>query len=274
MNIKFRMNSLVIALGLLLGGTIATADAIVAEGANAEKANISDSAGQISIHLEAEPRLQAPLRTLVSTPPQTFIIDFPEPMDHESVAKAIKKQSAASDNPYTPELRWDFDWKNDRSVRVHVSVIRLNPNIGYYLQGDYQVNVNESLTSQGKPIVNAPIFAVSIQSPLQLWRYSTDGEVRELITTIDDPYSFRMLGNSDRYLLGLRPIDYCECDAILKKLYALYDLQEKQLIRYPVVLQTNYMEKETSWSIGAGSFTSSLNKGFKSRKAIPPHPSM
>ncbi|MNR03378.1 hypothetical protein D3C85_1192680 [compost metagenome] len=164
-------------------------------------------------------------------------------MDHESVAAAIKKQSVAPDNSNTPELQWDFDWENDRSLRVHVSVIKLHPNIGYYLQGDYQVNVNGSMTSEGHPIANAPNFAVSIQSPLQLWRYSTDGEVRELITSIDDPYSFRMLGNGDRYLLGQRPIGYCECDAILEKLYAIYDLQEKQLIRYPVELQTNYMGK-------------------------------
>jgi hypothetical protein len=48
---------------------------------------------------------------------------------------------------------------------------------------------------------------------------------------------------NDRYYLATRSTQHCECDAFYESLYALYDIQEHQLIRYPVALQTTYKGK-------------------------------
>ncbi|GAB2700859.1 stalk domain-containing protein [Paenibacillus thermoaerophilus] len=242
---------------LLLGGAIAV-PAAAAESASPDR-EVQASEEPVSIWLESEPRLRAPIRTLVSDSPQTYVLEFAEPMNRESVAAAIREQAVEGQSPNAPKLEWFFRWENDRLLKADVQVTIKNAEIRTYLYGDYRVDVRGALTSGGKRIKEAPVFMASIQVPTQLWRYSASGESRELLAAYDEPYSFLKLSHSDRYLIGSRPTDFCECDAVLDRLYALYDLEEKRLIPYPVKLDRVYR--------GTGDFVADRRGFFYERPA-------
>jgi hypothetical protein len=149
------------------------------------------------------------------------------------------------------QLQWTFRWRNAEQLEATVTPGSMHPT-GYTL-GNYQLNVNGSLSGKGEKISGAPILGALVQNPNQLWRYSADGKHRELLSTIDDLYSLSQLANEDRFFLATRFGQYCECDANYEALYALYDQLENKLIRYPVPLKTNYM--------GKGDFTAD-QRGF------------
>ncbi|MBD0379835.1 stalk domain-containing protein [Paenibacillus sedimenti] len=191
----------------------------------------------VLIQLENEQRLQAPIRTVVSTSPQTYRITFPEAMEHDSVTKTLIGQSTLQQEN-APELSMQFNWTNDKELTVEVTAITKNE--APYRIGEYQLDVNNARTLSGRELNQQPVFHAIIQSPYQLWRYSADGKNRELLAAADELYSFSKLDKEDRYFLGIRPVEYCECDAELGKLYAILDAEEKKLLRYPVDLQTTY----------------------------------
>ncbi|MFD0697881.1 stalk domain-containing protein [Paenibacillus sp. GCM10027628] len=199
---------------------------------------IEEANPAVLIQLENESRIQAPIRTVVTTSPQTFRITFPEAMEHDSVEKTLQNQSISPQPDNAPELKWKFNWLGDKEVEVQVTA---TVGSSYpYRAGEYQLNVNKAKTFDGRELKQAPVFQATIQSPYQLWRYSADGKSRELLMEEDDLYSFSKLDQEDRYFLGTRPAEYCECDAVLKKLSAILDVQDKKLIRYPVQIQTTY----------------------------------
>lgn len=195
----------------------------------------------VTIRLESEPRLQAPMRTLVSSSPQTYTVAFIEAMNRSSVEKSIETHGIVQQRLPLSRLDWKFVWDSDHLLHATATALASgSPASRTYYWGEYQVNVNGALTAQGAALSEAPVLLATIQNPQQLWRYAADGSSRELVATVDAPYSFRMLPNEERYLFAVRGTQFCECDAVFDQLYALYDLQEQVLIRYPVPLQLNY----------------------------------
>jgi hypothetical protein len=200
---------------------------------------IYEKAEKIIIRSTTEPRLQAPMNTLMPPSPRTFEIDFPEPMDQAAVEKQLRTHGIDRNPSRAPALQWDFNWKSTTHLEAKVTPSSFPS--GSYILGEYQLNVNDSSTLKGEIISGAPVLNLIVQNPFQLWRYSADGKQRELLSAVDDLYSLSMLGNQDRFFLAVRTGQYCECDAYLEGLYALYDQSNKQLIRYPVRLYTTYV---------------------------------
>jgi hypothetical protein len=203
--------------------------------------SIYEKAEKIIIRSATEPRLQAPMNTLMTPSPQTFEIDFPESMDQASVETQLKAHGTERNPSRAPALQWEFNWRSTSHLEAKVTPSSFPS--GTYILGEYQLNVNNSSTLKGDLISGAPVLNLIVQNPFQLWRYSLDGKQRELLSTVDNLYSLRMLGNQDRYFLAVRSGAYCECDAYLEGLYGLYDQSNKQLIRYPVHLYTTYVGK-------------------------------
>jgi hypothetical protein len=229
--------SVVFTMGSLSYHAPASADSPVVASTNP----IYEKAEKIIIRSTTEPRLQAPMNTLLPPSPQTFEIDFPEPMDQAAVEKQLRAHGTDRNPSRAPALQWEFNWKSTSHLEAKVTPSSFPS--GSYILGEYQLNVNNSSTLKGENINGAPVLNLIVQNPFQLWRYSADGKQRELLSTVNDMYSLSMLGNQDRFFMALRTGPYCECDAYLEGLYALYDQSNKQLIRYPVHLYTTYVGK-------------------------------
>jgi hypothetical protein len=207
----------------------------------ASGATTLNPADPISIRLEVEPRLQAPIQTIVGSTPQLYVITFPEAMNQNSVMKALQAQGNDAQNPKSEELNWEYNWESPQLLRARVTITSSSKSGDS--MGEYRLNVNGSATTTNHIITDAPIFTAIARNPSQLWRYAVDGSRRELLASLDEPYSLSKLEKDDRYYLATRFMQYCECDAPYESLYALYDVQEHKLIRYPVSLQTNYRGK-------------------------------
>jgi hypothetical protein len=209
--------SVVFTMGSLGYHAPASANSPVITGVN----SMYEKSEKIIIRSTAEPRLQAPMNTLMPPSPQTFEIDFPEPMDQSAVEKQLRTHGTDRNPSRAPALQWGFNWKSTTHLEAKVTPSSFPS--GSYILGEYQLNVNDSSTLKGEIISGAPVLNLIVQNPFQLWRYSADGKQRELLSAVDDLYSLSMLGNQDRFFLAVRTGQYCECDAYLEGLYALYD---------------------------------------------------
>jgi hypothetical protein len=196
---------------------------------------------EVLIQLNSEPRLHSPLRTLVSDGPQEYTLYFRQPMQRDSVEQALQVQAKAfqKDWPYSfvPELT--FAWKNDQELKVTAKVPASAK--ADQLSDSYLLDVKGAKTQNGTVLDDVPNFFATVTKPDQLWRISLDGKVRERLSSLSEPYMFKQLGTDDRYFFLSRFKEYCECDKELERLYALYDVETKQVISYPVPLATNYV---------------------------------
>jgi hypothetical protein len=159
---------------------LATADT------DAPSSTMLNVAEQISIKLEAEPGLQAPIRTVVGSTPQMYVIAFPQAMNQNSVIKALQAQGNDSQNPQTVGLKWEFIWVSPQLLHARVTIT--STSLSSYSLGEYRLNVNGSTTATNQIISDAPIFTAIVHNPSQIWRYAVDGSSRELLASIDEPY--------------------------------------------------------------------------------------
>lgn len=210
----------------------------------------------VFIQLDDEPRLHAPIQTLVSTAPQTYTFFFKEAMDRTSVEQTLRsadeQQQQQRENGSKP--RFSFTWLNDRQLRLHVEVpdAATLPPLGSV---SYMLDVSGATTQAGARLTDVPSFTAIAENPGQLWRIRADGSATEQLTSFDQPYvTMDWQDEAQRYLLVSRFQRYCECDADYERIYALYDTKTKQLTRYPVELMQSYQGKGAFFADTRGFF--------------------
>jgi hypothetical protein len=221
----------------------------------------------VLIQLQEEPRLHSPIGTVVTPQPQQYALFFREPMDRGSVEEALKKQAQlrTTENPNALVPSFAFNWANDRQLHLTVEVPAAEkPDNGVR---SYLLDVKGAKTKNGRILAEPPQFFATLYTPGQLWRVSIDGTRSERLTSFEQPYfSLQFLDEEQRYLLLNRFMQYCECDADHERMYAIYDLETKQLIPYPLELDTVYM--------GEGSFVADRRGFFHAKPAsgatVPP----
>lgn len=194
-----------------------------------------------AISFEGDTRLKAPATTLVSPTTQTFRIAFKEPMDRESVVRAILQSNSemrGQENTVASE-KFAFDWTSDTDLRVELRLTE--DDYAEETNRIYAVQVNGAKTKQGADIREQPGYRVVVRKPDQLWRIASDGKSTDRLTSFQVPYGMRLLDDDARYLLLTRPTNYCECDAPSVPLYSVYDTAAKTVTDYPVPLYTQYV---------------------------------
>lgn len=197
----------------------------------------------VLIRHAAEPRLHAPIQTVVTPAPQTYHFFFRQPMDRRSVEETIQyraeERARQNEGGYHVVPAFAFAWASDQQLHLTVTLPPVHePEIG---SRRYLLDVTGAFTRAGKRLEEQPSFQAVLYSPSQLWRISTDGSKKEPLTRFTEPYhTFRLLGEDGRYLMLSRFREYCECDAGYEQMYAIYDRQEKRLVPYPFPLKTEY----------------------------------
>ncbi len=209
---------------------------------------------EVRIRLKDEPRLQAPVATLVAPTKQQFTLEFCEAVDRASVEAALLEQAkqytekeGAFGDGIVPSF--DFRWVTDRKLDLTVGEITL-PEPAFH---SYQLSVSGAKTKSGRTLGETPSFKGVVERPNQLWKMSVDGKSSEPLTSFDQPYGIEMLDESGKFLLLSRTTHYCQCDAPFEGIYTVYDVQDKKFIPYPNKLMTRYM--------GSGNFVAD-RRGF------------
>lgn len=213
---------------------------------------------EVWIQLDEEPRLHAPLRTIVGPGPQAYTFFFREAMDRSSVEAAIRlhAREQASKEEFVEPL-FSFHWVHDRQLRLLVTLPAIPSTI--YETKQYVLNAAGAKTVNGAEIGDSASFMAMVFAPDQLWRMSLDGKVREKLTDFGVMYGMDFLDPEQRYLLLSRSKEYCECDARYVPLYAVYDRVTQESVRYPVALSVNYR--------GEGDFVADRRGFFYARPA-------
>ncbi|MDB5056489.1 MAG: hypothetical protein JWM44_4539 [Bacilli bacterium] len=192
----------------------------------------------VRIQLDAEPSLHSPIKTLVSTLPQTYTITFAADMDRASVESALQQHLKVVEFHKPADAYLSFHWDNDR-------LLKLGLELKNYKGTDiapvsYRLDVNGAQTANKQKLEHPPAFEAVLFDPHQIWRISADGKTVEQQSNFTEPAYFQLLEGDPRYALIKRATTYCECDATYPLLYSVYDLLEKKLVSYPVQLQTDY----------------------------------
>lgn len=196
----------------------------------------------VRIQLDAEPRLHSPIRTVVGTTPQAYTLFFREPMDRSSVEEAIRLHAKDTSQLHYVEPRLAFHWVHDRQLRVWATLPKL-PEVDR-AGPEYVLNAAGAKTLKGREIGEDLAFRSVVIETGQVWKVSLDGSLKEKLSAFTAPYIVtRVLDREHRFLLAYRYREFCECDAPHIPLYAVYDLNQKELIRYPVPLTVNYRGK-------------------------------
>ncbi|MGD8190127.1 hypothetical protein ACQCN2_09105 [Brevibacillus ginsengisoli] len=199
----------------------------------------------VVIQLDEEPRLHSPINTTVGPYPQTYTLFFREPMDRASVERSIETNTAKKDQTNAPVVHpsFTYQWTSDRQLHLKVEVpAKSIPRTSDYGMSQYLITPQGALTKNNKPLAETPQFTALIEQPEDLWMISSDGQQEKHVGALTQPYFIDTAAvNLDpRYFMLKRYTQYCECDANYPYLYALYDLQNRQTIYYPMELMTRY----------------------------------
>jgi hypothetical protein len=196
----------------------------------------------VRIQLDEEPQLHSPIRTTVGTAPQAYTFFFREPMDRSSVEASIRLHAKEKPAVHHVEPVFSFHWVNDRQLHVLATLTNL-PEVDR-AGPEYVLDAGGSKTAKGKVIGEELAFHAVAMVPSQIWQISLDGARKERLSAFTAPYFVsNVLDNERRFLLAYRYRQYCECDARHIPLYAVYVLNKKELIRYPIELTVNYRGK-------------------------------
>lgn len=196
----------------------------------------------VRIQLDEEPRLHSPIRTVVGTGPQAYTFFFREPMDRSSVEAAILLHAKDTSQHHYVEPILSFHWVHDRQLHVLATLSKL-PEVDR-AGPEYVLNAAGAKTLNGGEIGEDLGFRAVAITAGQIWQVSLDGARKEKLSAFTAPYFVsRALDKESRFLLAYRYREFCECDAPHIPLYAVYDVNQKELIRYPVPLTVNYRGK-------------------------------
>ncbi|MED4581821.1 hypothetical protein P9578_03400 [Brevibacillus choshinensis] len=224
--------------------------------------NYDEMKEDVRIQLDEEPQLHSPMRTTVGTTPQAYTFFFREPMDRSSVEAAIRLHAKEKPAVHYVEPVFSFHWVNDRQLHVLATLTNL-PDVDR-AGPEYVLDAAGSKTLKGKEIGEELAFYALVLVPSQIWQISLDGAQKEKLTAFTAPYFVsNVLDNEHRFLLTYRYRQYCECDARYIPLYAVYDLNKKELIRYPIELTVNYRGKGAFVADRRGFFYAKPEKGVQ-----------
>lgn len=195
----------------------------------------------VMITLKEEPRLHAPIATVVAPTDQTYVLTFKEAMQRTTVEQALRtnagKRATELEGAVTPDFR--FNWENEQLLTLTVAAPK--DSAMDYGGRSYVLDVSGAKTLTGSTLQEAPSFNAIIYSSPQLWRISTDGKQQEQLHTFAQPYfNLTALDSESRYFLLDRFGRYCECDADHERIHAIFDREEQKVIPYPLELTTNY----------------------------------
>lgn len=191
------------------------------------------------IQLDEEPQLHSTMRTTVGTAPQAYTFFFREPMDRSSVEAAIRLHAKDTSQVHYVEPDFSFHWVNDRQMHLLATL----PNLPEVDRAgpEYVLNAAGAKTLRGREIGEDLEFRAVAMVPSQIWKISLDGARKEKLSAFTAPYLVsNVLDNEHRFLLAYRYRQFCECDARHIPLYAVYDLDKKELTRYLDELTVNY----------------------------------
>lgn len=221
----------------------------------------------VRIQLDDQPRLHSPIQSVVTPAPQRYTLFFKSDMDRTSVEEALlqRAKDAKKDRPEYVLPSLSFRWANDRQLRLTVTVPPgERPDYG---ARRYLLDVKGAKTKLGETLADPPTFLAVLYAPNQLWRVSADGKQKDQLSSFTEPYFTQQYLEAEQpYLLLSRFIQYCECDANYERMYAVYDVNERKLVPYPLPLETSYM--------GDGDFVAD-RRGFfyakpDGKNSIPP----
>jgi len=214
----------------------------------------------VKIQLDADPRLQSPLRTAVGPAPQAYTFFFRESMDRSSVEEAIRHhaQDAGNGRYIQPDL--SFHWGDDRQLHV---LAKLPSQLEAYKDWpEYVLNAWGAKTAKGAAISVDSAFHAVVISPNQLWRMSLDGRKVEKLTDFTEPYMVASVMDAEHsYLLLNRYWKLGENDDFNVHLYTVYDRGKNSFTSYPVELTVNYRGKGAFIADRRGFFYALPEKG-------------
>ncbi|MCZ8523617.1 MULTISPECIES: hypothetical protein [Paenibacillus] len=197
-----------------------------------------------SIRLNADPRLQAPIRTLVSPRTQTFTLTFPEAMDRASVEAALREHAEPSGTepgtiPGEPvKVQLAYRWQSDRALGLEVQVLSGQP--GDYPVYAYHVDANGAKTAADRELRELPVFKTVLERPYEVWRVPVSGAAAVRTGELAEPYSLQPLESGSRYAIATKTAGYCNCDATFAKHYSLYDLEQGVMTDVSFPLMASY----------------------------------
>lgn len=218
-------------------------------GLNPQTASVSAAAPGVSIWLNEEPLLQAPITTDVSSArSQVYTVKFTEKMNRASVEQRIRVNAKL----WEMDLEeWDttapifsFKWSSDQEVAVTAQLsVELKKSPALAEGKTYVVSVEGAKTAAGKTLKNTPEFIAWLQQPEQLWSLNLATGALTKKSLFTQPYYWmEFLDSEHRYMLlqQSRDISY-ESEISLDSIYTIYDTQTQKKVRYPNGLYTNYV---------------------------------
>lgn len=218
-------------------------------GLNPQPASVSAAAPGVSIWLNEEPLLQAPITTDVSSArSQVYTVKFTEKMNRASVEQRIRVNAKL----WEMDLEeWDttapifsFKWSSDQQVAVTAQLsVELKKSPALAEGKTYVVSVEGAKTAAGKTLKNTPEFIAWLQQPEQLWSLNLATGTLTKKSLFTQPYYWmEFLDSEHRYMLlqQSRDISY-ESEISLDSIYTIYDTQTQKKVRYPNGMYTNYV---------------------------------
>lgn len=186
--------------------------------------------GDVAIYYNGEPKIEAPIQTIVPGGRQSYSVYFQFPMDRPSVQLAFQR------NDKSKIANFNFKWRDERTVVVIIDPTSTKVGPG---NNQYVLNPDGAKTAGGRTLRKSPTLTATVATPNQLWKVSLDGKQREMMTGFDQPFFFDFLDDNSTLLVS-RPMEYAQSDAPARKLYYTYDTKKKMRKSYPVDLQRSY----------------------------------
>lgn len=230
----------------------------------------SADAEAVRIVLDSEPRLVSPIQTTVYPADQTFTLTFGEDMDRQSVERAIAANGTKESGMETRRMKivYRFDWSDDRKLKLTVDAAEPEEPgsaASLYPLQRYTVDTAGASTQTGRLLSKPPGFTAVVLPPVQLWRVSSDGRVREKLSDFREPvFRLEVPSKAAPLAIAYRLTEYCECDRRSPYLSAVYDSQHQSALQpYPSEIMMNYTGKGDFYAYPGGYFAEAPGHGEK-----------
>lgn len=173
----------------------------------------------------------------VSSTPKHWIIEFSEPMNRTSVEETLKRNLLPIDsNSNSVEIK--FEWENDRQLKVMTTSLQTTDLEDKRII--FKISVNDAMTSTGAKLEMTNEFRAIVSDIKQIYRISFDGKTKEKLSSFEKPYALNRVLNDPGYIFATQSTYYCECDAMSRVVYDLFDYELRTLVSYPVELFYSY----------------------------------
>lgn len=132
----------------------------------------------VKILLDSDPRLHDSMSVQIAPEEQVYTVHFVEPMDKQSVEKALRQQgvqngTAESEDDITWEgIPFQFHWRSDTELEVSLPAAPLSK---LETPHQYVLSLHGARTESGVALGDSPQLKVEIVPLKQIWEMSADG---------------------------------------------------------------------------------------------------